>query len=119
MPKYSHCPSCGRCWHCVKPHVVMLDEKRGEGVLCRACWDTIEPAARVRFHFEHWQQSCSVWAWLLSLLDYPVKEWERIQHAVLNSYVPKRWCQTCGEWRDGARATCQVCERALMERRAL
>ena len=116
-----HCPSCGRCWHCVKPHVVWLNDRSGVGVLCNGCWGKVSPAERIRFHFGYWLRNAKWWERLLVVFDWLPASWERLSLAVDSALLEEftGYCQTCGEDRrvPADKRNCPVCERPLMASR--
>ena len=121
IQKFGHCPSCGRCWACVKPNAVMFDQHNGCGVLCNKCWESLDTWERIRFHFEHWLAHAKWWERALAFIEWPVASWDRMRQA-LERDTAAEWtgfCQTCGEFKkirlgDGFQKRCPVCERLLM-----
>src|ERR1041385_6722844 len=99
IAKVFHCPSCGGCFRCSKPHVVMLNESEGVGVLCRFCWDILDVDKRIEYHFGHWRYNHAKW-WELLLLPFTdPPSWARIKRAVQAVEEFQGYCQTCGEYR--------------------
>lgn len=121
IQKVSHCPSCGRCYHCAKTHVVMTSDTEGVGVICRWCWDILETPAKLQIHLRHWLNGAT-WRERFRYTFGFACGWERVQDALNRVQEWRGYCQTCGKFRRvpiGEKRDCPDCERPLMERRKL